>query len=104
MWAYRLAQATWKDIKGSKDHDPLQTGTFYPLSTMFKEDIATVSVCPSEMKVLLQPQFFTDPYQIYTACMKMKNSIICRFMKKCQKLLPWHVHALIHICLCLFLT
>ena len=27
------------------------------------------SVHPSQMKVLSQPQFFTDPYQIYTACL-----------------------------------
>ena len=27
------------------------------------------SFCPSEKKVLSQPQFFTDPYQIWTACL-----------------------------------
>ena len=42
---------------------------------ILRGDIETVSVhpsvfpsvCPSEMKVILQPEFFPDPYQTYTA-------------------------------------
>ena len=43
-------------------------------------------------KVLLQPQFFTDSYLIFTACLyhwKLKNFIICSVMKIWHKLLPW---------------
>ena len=38
-----------------------------------------------------QPQFFTDPSQISTACStaSLKNFIICSFIKMWQKLFPW---------------
>ena len=78
-------------------------------STTLKGDIETVSVHPSVRKEspLTATIFHRSLPNFYSIFISLKNFIICSFIKKWQKLLPWQQFffwPLMHICLYLFLT
>ena len=62
-------------------------GFFYPPSTTLKGDIETASV--RKANPLTAAIFHRSLPNLYSMCISLKNFIICSFIKKWQKLLPW---------------
>ena len=73
---------------------------FYPPSTTLKGDIETVTVRPSvcwSVRPSLRPpvrsshshNFLPSLHNFYSMFISLKHFIICSFIKKFQKLLPW---------------